>query len=613
MNCNGSNPHFPSWLNDSTTNSLPYHPKADHQHNFTEKRKSLLVKCGIVFLCTAVALLGVYAWSEQEATLTDPEPRRPKVTKRDETPMEKLDRRKKHEVAMRILVDSLYDLKNFVREDDMDEVERNRFISIIGGTKDAIVEALSEKTIPPAAEESNYGRETVQTCFLQRDESEICVYTNLCFDGQNLVALMDDKETRAHRNVKDGPVTIPLGESENCFDERFNEPSSAEYSQCDSRSLFDRQYPYSFEARDPSIDHPLLLGRKRMGPNGAGFRWRKTHPDNVFGILGKKKKGKQIIPPTCNVPFRTTKNSGNIGGKVIDSGFPGCADKRGFSIEWIPGSIWWVYLEKGYLKDSIQFSSKILPLFDAMRSNRTRKGARAPNPYDVKLGPGSYIWPQYENSSTRSQFRHGIQEERFDCDEEPEYSRDVPYRYSNRDKIRLLKAATSRKRRREKSSEETGMIASRYHGQRMVQYTDDHTNDPLYQLNSRYGQVVVGTQWSMPPLDYVAIMGDGVKLQTGAYIQETSGLSQWNQGMLHLSTRDYTQTLFPPDFDRYGNSRLMCSDKAAVVGKKYSFFTGKYPLLLLNVIRVEKRASFKFDKYCHYRESRCMDVSGICL
>eukprot|EP01138_Halocafeteria_seosinensis_P004551 gb/GECG01004655.1/.p1 GENE.gb/GECG01004655.1/~~gb/GECG01004655.1/.p1 ORF type:complete len:836 (+),score=89.44 gb/GECG01004655.1/:1-2508(+) len=470
--------------------------------------------------------------------------------------------------SVQSLLAMLEQLREKVRRDSLNPKDRNKFLTVIARTqtliRDKAVNEQAEKRSNSPQEQETEDRETVQTCYIQRDESEICVYSNLCFDGENLVALMDDQETRQRR---DSPQAVPIGSShpEDCFDPRFQEPSCTEYSQCSFHAKHYRPYPLPYEARDPTIDHPLLFGYRLMGPNGGGYKWLKAHPDIILGDTHSNSVA-------CKAPLKS--RGADSKSSIIDERSPGCGGKSSVSAEWLDGPVWWVHLDKGALSNEFQFSSKVLPLYDAMRSNRTRKGTRAPNPYQVKLSKGSYLWPAYENSTQRDLFKRMFTAERFDSAEEPEYEADKRYRYSNAEKKRLLSEARRKAQSNREEQEQADMIKSRYQGQRMVQYTDDHTTDPQYQLNSRYGQVVMGTQWSMPAQAYVAITGPGTT-DVSRLVRNKTDIPSFNEGILRLSTQDDSKYLFPADFSRYSSARLLCSRTAVVTGKKNALFTGR--------------------------------------
>lgn len=396
-------------------------------------------------------------------------------------------------------------------------------------------------------------RETVQTCYLQSDESELCVYTNMCFDGQNMIVVVDDEDTRQQRDRGYITGTIPLAQ-------RNGESSQHE------ALPFDRMQSLLFTERDPSIDYPKTFESKQFGPVGSGFTFRKIHPDYVF--TSPDRATSSVRGHYCKVPFNKIKR-GNSLKTLINTKVPSCNGTIGNSpaIEWLNSTTWWVHLEQSWDQDPFYWSTKVFPLFDAMRSNYTPIGSKLANPWYSKLDKDSLINEQYEAQF----YSHHDLKERFESDEQYEYKLDKPYMYSEKErKVARRSAIVMAKRKSRKGQLDTNRL--RWQGQRLIQYTNDHSLNRILQKNSRYGQTVVGTQWSMPAMDYVAFRrGTAAKLPNP--IKHAS--FTWGSSMLTLILPNHTKTLHDADLARYSSNRLFCSRKAVITGQKPQIFTGK--------------------------------------
>jgi hypothetical protein len=117
---------------------------------------------------------------------------------------------------------------------------------------------------------------TQQTCYLQTDESEICVYDGvLCYDGRSPVVAVDR------------PIRTPeriLDYTHYCSDFRYYEPSAMEYSGCAYKHPFERNYKFELPM-SPATDFPLPLGRRRWGPQNRNghLYFREVTPEEIWG------------------------------------------------------------------------------------------------------------------------------------------------------------------------------------------------------------------------------------------------------------------------------------------------------------------------------------------
>ena len=260
------------------------------------------------------------------------------------------------------------------------------------------------RTGAPVDGEEPYPEFTQQTCYLQADESETCVYDNvLCFDGKSPIVVVD-KPVRDPERICDY--------THSCQDFRYYEPSALEISGCAYSYTFDR--PYNMSApRRPASDFPLPLGRRRWGPqnrNGLLY-FKEMSPEEIWGAELKSSAYK--LPPGS--PGRAEALRRDLGGKrgrmmVSPSGSYAAPIERdgpydsptvpGFriayttrvgekSIHWSEGHIWLAGIDGQWWFNPYHWWTKMGALYDAMRSNATSEfGAHPHDGYLQWVQPG---------------------------------------------------------------------------------------------------------------------------------------------------------------------------------------------------------------------------------
>ena len=117
---------------------------------------------------------------------------------------------------------------------------------------------------------------TQQTCYLQTDESEICVYDGvMCYDGKSPIVAVETPVREPERIVD---------YTHSCSDFRYYEPSAMEYSGCAYTYPFERQYKYEWPMR-PASDFPLPLTRRRWGPQNRNghLYFKEVTPSEIWG------------------------------------------------------------------------------------------------------------------------------------------------------------------------------------------------------------------------------------------------------------------------------------------------------------------------------------------
>jgi hypothetical protein len=119
---------------------------------------------------------------------------------------------------------------------------------------------------------------THQTCYIDGDESETCVYDGvLCFDGTSPVVVVDRPT-----------LTQPLVDSQNdCMDFRYLEPSVYEWSGCRHTVAGERRYVPSEHPASLRHDSPIVSSVRWWGPhNRHHLFYREVAADDVFGPAG---------------------------------------------------------------------------------------------------------------------------------------------------------------------------------------------------------------------------------------------------------------------------------------------------------------------------------------
>jgi len=143
------------------------------------------------------------------------------------------------------------------------------------GPKDA-AGASAPKPAAEAEGSAPPGEYTQQTCYLQTDESEVCVYDGvLCYDGVSPIVSVDEPVREPERIVD---------YTHSCSDFRYYEPSAMEYSGCAYTHPFERKYSYDLPIQ-PASDFPLPLRRRRWGPQNRNghLYFKEVTPSEIWG------------------------------------------------------------------------------------------------------------------------------------------------------------------------------------------------------------------------------------------------------------------------------------------------------------------------------------------
>lgn len=401
---------------------------------------------------------------------------------------------------------------------------------------------------------------TQQTCYVQSDESEICVYDGpLCYDGITPVVILD-------RPVKD-PVRLN-DFTASCMDTRYYEPSSPEdfcqFMQAGERSSFDINKP-----RNPSQDTPLSLRRRRWGPinrNGLMmFRelsveevWG-TQPENVWKSIDsidqkykaspnivKYNGSNEIDDDSTLFPTEFLSQYLNQGSSIEDiqdtvilregpfdvPGLPGLTVRRrthshNLTIDWIDDDVLWLAgLDGQWNANPYHWFSKIGALYDAQRANGSSSHEFGAHPMD-----------SYPSFSPPGYFGN----------------RATTITYKDMEDLRKSLQANDGK----------GVPSSQQQSKLTINSLE--FDNPFNHISWK-----VGPQWNIPPMDTILFVGDGAK-----EIKDIDNLGHWFKGTLKLATQPHTKSFFYNGMTKFSPNHLICSTKGVIPGGKNKFFTGR--------------------------------------
>lgn len=385
---------------------------------------------------------------------------------------------------------------------------------------------------------------TQQTCYLQSDEQEHCVYEGtLCFDGHSPIVVVD-KPIRSPERI--------LDYTHSCSDFRYYEASALEISGCGYGYSSFRPYNASLPMQ-PATDFPLPLTRRRWGAQNRNghLYFKEVTPEEVYGppappaaraaagfpaksalhsryarLLREAAYGGN---PGVNLTWEQQaaaaadggggathfSASGMYGAPVAQEGpFPhervnGLNIARrtrvgNRTIDWIDGSLWLAGIDGQWWQNPYHWWTKMGALFDALRSN-----ASASHPSD------GYVHASYGP---------GVE------------GGDI--------------------------STPGGAAIRRGSGQGTW----------------NRAEWVVGPQWKLPPMDYVAFTGDGAINQATwvALLNNVTSLAPWFRATLTLATQVGSRLLFADLLQNLGDYHYVCTTRGgAIPGTKHKLFSSR--------------------------------------
>jgi hypothetical protein len=389
-----------------------------------------------------------------------------------------------------------------------------------------VEEEIVSAPVPSISDEAlNEMMHSRQTCYVQSDESEICVYHGtFCFDGLSPLVTVDNP-VRDPERINDY--------THSCMDPRFYEPSSLEDGGCAYMNSGERRsFNTSRWPPKPSIDTPMSLRLRRWGPinrNGLLF-FKEVSPKEIWGDQPKNVFGDENAVPKKfqerNLALSSSKETtfdtmvDRFGPFQIPE-LPGLKiRKRTFvnnvTIDWLDGALWIAGIDGQWFSNPYHWFSKIGALFDSLRSNYTPFFGDHP----------SDGYPQW----TRS----GALGSRSSTIAHPQIG-DIG---GTGDKGGAMN--------------KDGSAAGNLH-------------NPFNKL-----RWLVGPQWRLPSMDFLFFAGDGANV-----LKDKTELKDWFRSTLELSIQPHTQFYFNDALKRLSPNRLVCSTTGVIPGGKNKLFTGR--------------------------------------
>jgi hypothetical protein len=412
---------------------------------------------------------------------------------------------------------------------------------------------------------------TKQTCYVQSDESEICVYDGtLCFDGLSPVVVVE-RPVREPERINDF--------THSCMDPRFYEPSSLEDGGCAyMNSGMRKSFNASRWPPEPQFDTPMSLRLRRWGAinrNGLLF-FKEMSRDDVWGAQPENVYAPSSAVPAAQVDLArggAGAASGAMGGApalpppppplspallasrdtVVErfepwEALPGLRMRRrtrvgNLTVDWLDGALWIAGIDGQWFSNPYHWFSKIGALFDAMRANATRSFGEHP----------SDGFPQFARSGTfgsRSSTVAHPQRGDFGGTSDAIVGPSI-------DAAPRLAGAGG--------GGPVGGSDGGGGGGRSGMPEPGRLHNPHNRL-----QWLVGPQWTLPPMDVVLFVGDG------AYpLGSRAELKDWFRSTLDLAVQPHTRYFFNDALRLLSPTRLVCATKAVIPGAKNKLFTGR--------------------------------------
>jgi hypothetical protein len=266
-----------------------------------------------------------------------------------------------YDEAVMKLVNALRDATTMdaAREEEAISIARALASTVLAAgaaTGDAAAAAAGPAVAAPSAARGEYipPTSTSQTCYLQTDESELCVYDGaICYDGTDVIVAQD--------GVAEGSPELVDPHLE-CSDARFDEPSAFEYSHCVYQTSTARKYPGdgrepSTVPRDPVNDFPLPLSNRQWGPNnrGNGLSFRPMPAAALFGA--------SAADVSAGRPANSALPAGMGVSRVVTA--------NGRTVSWVDGALWLGSLATGTDSNGFMWFPRVGMLYDALRHNVT--------------------------------------------------------------------------------------------------------------------------------------------------------------------------------------------------------------------------------------------------
>jgi hypothetical protein len=404
--------------------------------------------------------------------------------------------------------------------------------------------------LPGGAEPEVLPEFTQQTCYLQSDESELCVYDGVfCFDGKSPVVVVD-RPIRAQERI--------LDYTHSCSDFRYYEPSALDISGCGYGYSSYRPYNASLPIR-PGTDYPLPLTRRRWGAQNRNghLYFKEVPPEEVWGppappaaragggfparapdgrpalwrysqLLREERYGGNPgvhVPWSALAPPHAFSPSGAYGASLVREGPFEHEDIAGLrvvrrtrvgnrTINWVDGALWLAGIDGQFWQNPYHWWTKMGALFDALRANASHPAGWGGHPDD------GYVHASYRAPDGGE----GI---------------DAP-------------GARAIRGRAGGGSGGGGATWNRASWR-------------------------VGPQWRLPPMDYVSFTGDGAIV-----LPNVTALHAWFRATMALATQPHSVHFFNDLIRNLDDYNYVCTTRGgAVPGTKHKLFTSRSDAALL--------------------------------
>ncbi len=373
----------------------------------------------------------------------------------------------------------------------------------------------------------DFSRFSQQVCYLQSDESEICFIHNvMCFDGKSPIVVVDRPITEPER-INDF--------THSCQDFRYYEPSSHEYGGCMYAYSYDRPYNASWPIR-PATDYPLPLKRRRWGSanRNGGLFFKEVAEHVVWGYNPQRAEAAAAFAARME-PLKANVRGGRGAQQYFGSIPAGCSCEK----DPVTGLLPTCCPLHQTLRNEV-FHHEDIP--DLRLSGRTRVGNLTMDWLD---GP---LWLAGLDGQWSGN----------------------PYHW-------FAKMATLYDAQRVNATPGFGAHPADGYMHHLIKWEVAHEKSVyMSPATSNRVQYKVGSQWPIPPMEFVAFTGDGANV-----LNNRTVLRDWFASVLRLSTQPNTKTYFNDLLTAYGDrtkhkdTRWLCTTSGVIPGAKNKFFTGR--------------------------------------
>lgn len=428
------------------------------------------------------------------------------------------------------------------------------------------------------------GRYSQQTCYAGGDESEVCVYDGIvCTDGSSPVLVTSDPPVNTMPEAVRGPpregdskptqlqtaagASEPLGVPDphsDCQDYRYGEASAWRYSSCRYDRSGDRPYTEALaeamrlphvaaavhDARYPSIDHPLDLTNRYLGPlNRRDVLVRPLGREDVWPAAEEGWAGVEAAAAAAGAPAA---HPGAPGVRFLARNVPSSSGR--VTVDWLPAdqSLWLVpSATQVNVNPFFWMASGVAPLFGAQRANASLCGTGGHSlpcldPHEAPIDARAVM----DSRRTLAEQAAGQGSARASDGRARSWGAHPLDGWMHAPARGWLYAGQSRTSWRSSTLSDTG-------------------HDSRSSVSANTVRWVVGPQWGpLPSQDLVLFLGWG-----GVQTDSRAKLGSWFEGTLALGAQRHSQVFFNDLRSAYNATHLLCARRGAVTGSKPRIFS----------------------------------------